>query len=416
MTFKTYKTYTTVVMLGLSCWAAAQTKGPATPPKKQPDISAPTKPPVDSSKRRLSEEEQRDNLIRRSEKDGVEVRIKEIARFRGIRANQLMGIGLVVGLSGTGDTRKSAVTNSVVSNLFKDFGINIDSKDIDMKNVAAVMITSELPPFATNGLPIDVSVQSMGDAKSLAGGTLLQAPLYAAGDRETVYAMAQGSLTLGGYDVSAGGNSDKKNFVTAGRIPGGALVQKGAPTKVVYPENKMYLDLDTADLTTAQRIAARIGETYDFLRPVALNGGTIELTLPQGSSDVQTMSQIEQVRVFVDEAGTIVVNEKTGTIVMGGNVRVGPAVIAHGSLNVRIDEQLIISQPEPFSKGETVVAGQKSVGANETTAQITTIAPTTTVADLARIFQALDLKAADIISILQGLRQQGALKARIITQ
>ncbi len=416
MTYKTYKIYLVAGALALATGTGtAQTRAPGAPPVKPAET--PAKPQVDPNhQRRLTEEEKRDAAIKRGEKDGVEVRIKEIARFRGIRPNQLMGIGLVVGLSGTGDTKKSAITSSVVSNLFKDFGINIDSRDIDMKNAAAVMITAELPAYATNGLPIDVSVQSMGDSKSLAGGTLLQAPLYAAGDRETVYAMAQGSLTLGGFDVSSGGNSDKKNFVTAGRIPGGALVQRGDPTKVVYPESKMYIDLDAADLTTAQRVASRIGEAYDFLKPVAINAGTIEITLPQGASDVQTMSQIEQVKVFVDEAGTIVVNERTGTIVMGGNVRVGPAVIAHGSLSVRIDEQLIVSQPEPFSQGRTVVAGQKSVGANESNAQIATIAPTTTVADLARIFQALDLKAADIISILQGLRQQGALKARIITQ
>jgi flagellar P-ring protein precursor FlgI len=278
------------------------------------------------------------------------------------------------------------------------------------------MITAELPPYATNGLPIDVSVQSMGDAKSIACGTLLQAPLFAAGDHETVYAMAQGSITLGGFDVSAGGSSVSKNFVTAGRVPGGALVQKGAATKVIYPEGKMYIDLDAADITTSQRIAGRISEAYPFLKPVALNAGTVEITLPTGSSDVQTMSQIEQLDVMVDSTGTIVVNEKTGTIVMGGNVRVGPAVIAHGSLNVRIDEEVIISQPAPLSQGKTVVTGQSTIGAGETNAQIATIAPTTTVSDLARIFEVLELKAADIISILQGLRQQGALKARIITQ
>lgn len=405
----------------LSIWLAlpsilmAQT-GPATPPQKQQAPPKQANDPDAGHQQRLTAEQKRDDKIRDGEKNGVDVRIKEIARFRGIRPNQLMGIGLVVGLSGTGDTKKTAVMTSIVSNLFKDFSINVPASDIDMKNAAAVMITAELPPYATNGLAIDVSVQSLGDAKSIAGGTLLQAALFAAGDRETVYAMAQGSVTLGGYDVSAGGSSEKKNFVTAGRIPGGAFVQRGAPTKVVYPENKMYLDLDAADLTTSQRVAAKIEEAYPFLKPVAINAGTVEITLPEGANDVMTMSQVEQVRVMTDSAGTIVVNEKTGTIVMGGNVRVGPAVIAHGSLSVRIDEEVLISQPAPFSQGQTVVAGQSTVGAHESNAQIATIAPTTTVADLARIFQALNLKAADIISILQGLREQGALKARIITQ
>lgn len=397
-------------------FAQGAPRTPTAPPSSTPPVNNGAVERAKQHEIRLSEEQKRDSAIAAGEKDGIEVRIKEIARFRGIRPNQLMGVGLVVGLAGTGDSRKSSVTNSIVSNLFKNFGINIDSTQVDMKNVAAVMITAELPPFATNGLPIDVSVQSLGDSKSLAGGTLIQAPLYAAGDRETVYAMAQGSINLGGFDVSAGGSSQSKNFVTSGRIPGGAFVQRGAPTKVLYADSKMYVDLDAADMTTAQRVANSIGTAYPSLKPVALNGGTIEITLPAGTSDVNTMSQIEQVKVFVDSTGTIVVNEKTGTIVMGGNVRVGPAVIAHGSLSVRIDEEVLISQPAPFSNGTTVVTGQSSVGATEDKAQVATIAPTTTVADLARLFQTLELKAADIISILQGLRQQGALKARIITQ
>lgn len=394
--------------------AFAQDGAPATvDPKVE---AANRKAAQQASQQRLRDERERDRDIANAEANGIEVRLKEIARFRGIRPNQIMGVGLVVGLSGTGDSRKTAVTASIASNLFKDFGINIEASQIDMRNVAAVMVTAELPPFATNGLPIDVNVQSLGDAKSLAGGTLLQTPLFAAGDRETVYAMAMGSIALGGFDVSGGGSSQKKNFVTAGRVPGGAMVQRGAPTRVVYDGGKMFLDLDMADLTTAHRVVGQIQRSLPQLNPVALNGGTIELTLPTGLSEVTTMAQLEQLKVMVDAQGTIVVNERTGTIAMGGNVRVGPAVIAHGSLNVRIDEEVIISQPAPLSNGTTVQTSQFSVGAEETNAQIAVVRPTTTVADLARLFQALDLKAADIISILQALRQQGALKARIITQ
>lgn len=402
----------------LCCAIALGQGAPGVPPKNDPKALSPKdKAEQDRIARELARlQNQRDHDLQRGETMGVQVRIKEIARFRGVRPNQLLGVGLVVGLSGTGDSKKTTLTSSIVSNLFKDFGIQLDAAEVDMKNIAAVMITAELPPFATNGLPVDVSVQSLGDAKSLAGGTLLQSALYAAGDRETIYAMAQGPLTLGGYDVSGGGSSAKKNFVTAGRIPGGALVQKGAPTKVIYPDRKMYLDLDTADTTTADRVAKAIAKSFPEFNAVAINPGTIEITLPEAATDVQTMSRIEQVQVFVDTQGTIVVNERTGTIVMGGNVRLGPAVIAHGSLNVRIDEQILISQPEPFSNGSTVVVPQYNVDANEHTTQIATIAPTTTVADLAKIFQALDLKAADIISILQALKQQGALKARIVVQ
>lgn len=411
------KLSTLTVMLAAAAIGFGQA-APGTPPKNDPKApSAKEKAEQDRIARELARlQNQRDQDLHRGETQGVQVRIKEISRFRGVRPNQLMGVGLVVGLAGTGDSKKTTLTSSIVSNLFKDFGIQIEATEVDMRNIAAVMITAELPPFATNGLPIDVSVQSLGDAKSLAGGTLLQAPLYAAGDRETIYLMAQGPLTLGGYDVSGGGSSAKKNFVTAGRIPGGGLVQKGAPTKVLYPDRKMYLDLDVADTTTADRVAKAIVKAFPELMANATNPGTVELTLPAEAGDVQTMSRIEQLQVFVDTLGTIVVNERTGTIVMGGNVRLGPAVIAHGSLSVRIDEQILISQPEPFSNGSTVVVPQYNVDANEHTTQIATIAPTTTVADLAKIFQALDLKAADIISILQALRQQGALKARIVVQ
>jgi flagellar P-ring protein precursor FlgI len=284
-----------------------------------------------------------------------------------------------------------------------------------MKNVAAVMVTAELPPFSTNGQQIDVTVESLGDAKSLVGGTLLQTTLYAAGDRQTVYAAAQGSITIGGYDVSAGGSSASKGHVTAGRIPGGGLVERGAPTKLVY-DGKMYLELDTPDLTTAQRVATKLNEQLPSLMASAQNGGTIALSLPDGMTPVEAMSKIEAVKVMSDSPATIVVNEKTGTIVIGANVRVGPAAIAQGSLTVRIDTVYDVSQPRPFTNGQTIVTSESAVTANEPNAQVATLAPNTTVQDLARVFQALQLKAKDIIAILQALRQQGALKARIITQ
>ncbi|MBS1720760.1 MAG: flagellar basal body P-ring protein FlgI [Armatimonadetes bacterium] len=410
------------ILLLLCCavTSLAMAQAPGSPPKVQPTPKPTPAPqnggPQNSRDKQLDLEKSRDGRILDAERNGVEARLKEIARFRGIRSNTLQGIGLVVGLQGTGDTRRSVVTQSIVANLFRDYGINIDANQIDMQNVAAVFVTADLPAFATNGLPIDVNVQSMGDARSLAGGTLLMTLLYAPGDKETIYATAQGSVTLGGFDIQAGGNSSKKNFVTSGRIPAGGLVQRGAPTKVLYDGNRMFLDLEISDTTTADRIVAAIKQAYPELLATATNPGTIQLTLPQGRSEVQVMSQVEQLRVKVDSQGTIVVNERTGTIVMGGNVRIGPAVIAHGALSVRVDEQVLISQPNAFGQGSTVVAGQQTLNAEERDAQIKTIAPTTTVADLARIFQALNLKSADIISILQGLRSQGALKARLVVQ
>jgi flagellar P-ring protein precursor FlgI len=376
------------------------------------------KPPVKGQTQQQkadAEQQRKRNDIMQAEKEGIDVRLKGIAHFRGIRGNQLMGTGLVVGLGGSGDTKKSIITQQIMSNMFKEFGIKLEPSLLDMKNVAAVMVTAELPPFSSNGQLVDVQVQSIGDAKSLVGGTLLQTAMYAAGDQSTVYVMAQGSLDVGGYDVSSGGTSAKKNFVTAGRVPEGGIVERGASTKLVY-DGKMYLDLNQPDITTAGRVASKINENYPNLNATATNGATIELTLPDGVSAVDAMSRIEELHVMADTLETIVINEKTGTIVIGGNVRIGPAAIVHGSLSVRIDQDIRIVQPNPFSLGQTGVEQKTTINVDEPKADVASLAPNTTVADLAKVFHALQLKASDVIAILQALREQGALKARIISQ
>jgi len=353
--------------------------------------------------------------ILQGEQNGVEVRLKDIARFRGIRAQQLRGIGLVTGLAGTGDSKKSAVTRELFANYFKEMGVKITADDVDNKNVAAVMITAELPPFATSGQYIDINVETIGDAKSLVGGTLAQSFMYLVGDTQTVYAAAQGQVTVGGYDVSGGGSSSSKGHVTAGMIPSGAIVEKSLPAKFVF-EKRMYLDLDEPDITTAQRVSEKLNALYPQFLAHADNAGTISMTLPDSSSPIQAMSQIELVKVMSDAQATIVIDEKTGTIVFGANVKVGPAAIAQGSLNVRIDTVFDVSQPAPLSNGQTVVVPTTNITVDEKNAQVATIAPNTTVQDLAKMFQSLQLKPKDIISILRALRTQGALKARIISQ
>lgn len=377
------------------------------PPAKQ------VKPPQISQEEKDSQRKY-DQIVN-AEKNGIEARIKDIAHFRGIRSNQLMGTGLVVGLAGSGDSKKSVVTQQIIANMFKEFGIRLDPAQLDMKNIAAVMVTADLPPFASNGQLIDVQVQSIGDAKSLVGGTLLQTAMYAAGDQSTVYVSAQGSLNVGGFDVSAGGSSAQKNFVTAGRVPEGGIVERGAATKLVY-EGKIYLDLNQPDLTTAMRVASKINENYPKLNATATNGGSIEMTLPADLPAMEAMSRIEELWVFSDTQATIVINEKTGTIVIGGNVRIGPAAIVHGNLSVTIDQDIRVSQPDAFSNGNTVVTQKTNISVDEPKADVASLAPNTTVADLAKVFHALQLKASDVISILQALREQGALKARIISQ
>ncbi|MBS1717598.1 MAG: flagellar basal body P-ring protein FlgI [Armatimonadetes bacterium] len=353
--------------------------------------------------------------LSRAEEAGVEVRIKDIARFRGVRSNQLTGFGLVMGLEGTGDTKKTPMTMTLLSNLLKDWGTISNPATFETKNVALVMVTAELPPFVKPGTTIDVRVSSIGDAKSLQGGTLVQTPLYAAGDKEHAYAVAEGAVSIGGFNASSSGNSVQRNHVTVGRIPSGAIVEDSVPTKTIFGR-RMYLELDSEDLTTANRVAQAISQAYPAFSPDAEDGATICLNLPEGMTPVQAMSLIESVKVFADIEAKVVINERTGTIVIGGNVRLGPAAIAHGSLSIKIEQEPIVSQPNPFSSGQTTVVNETTVRADQDTAKVAMIPPNTTVADLSRILQTLELKPTEIISILQALRQQGALKARIELQ
>lgn len=358
-------------------------------------------------------EEARRKAIIDAELNGIEVRVKDVARFRGVRNNQLQGIGLIVGLNGTGDTKNTPFTATLLANAMREKTV-IDPKQLKSKNVAVVFVTAELPAFASPGNRIDISVQSAGDATSLQGGYLLRTPLYGPADAETAYAVAMGPVSIGGFNVSSGGSSVQKNHTTVGRLPEMGIVEQSVATEIVFA-GKLYLELHQADLTTAQRLAAKLNETRPEYAAMALDGGTVQLNLPESKSPVQAMSDIEGIRFMSDTEATVVISENTGTIVMGGNVRLGPAVVGKGSLTIRIEQELLISQPGPFSRGTTVVA-ETRVEAQEDPAQVTMMGPTTTVADLARIFQALRISATDMIAILQALRAQGALKARIRVQ
>jgi len=351
-----------------------------------------------------------------AERDGVAVRMKDIGRFRGVRTNQLQGYGIVVGLAGTGDSQQTPFTATLIENALKKWGTAIDATRFRPKNVAAVSITAELPPFAAPGNTIDVTVSSIGDAKSLEGGTLLIAPLNGPSNFETVITVAQGAVSIGGFNASAGGNTVRKNHTNVGRIPGGGIVERGVDTQTVFDGNTLYFELYIPDLTTSQRVAESLrSELPSFaVRPV--DGGTIEIKIPQPEQAMLAMSQIEQTKVHADIPAVIVVNERTGTVVIGGNVRLGPAVIAHGSLQVRIDAIPFVSQPLPFSKGSTVQGEEQIVNAGENPTQIGIIPPNTTINDLAKILQTLQVTARDIIAILQALADQGALKAKIKIQ
>ena len=347
---------------------------------------------------------------------GVVARLKDIARFRGVRSNQLLGTGLIMGLDGTGDTKNMGPTAAALANYLRRQNLDVDPKTLQAKNVALVMVTAELPPFATNGQKLDVTVTSIGDAKSLRNGTLLITELKSPVDNATVYATAAGPVSVGGFGVSANGNSQTKGFLTVGRIPGGAQVEKGAATNLIHDGNKMYLELDDPDATTAQRTQERINAQAPAYHALAINGSTIEVTLPEGVTPIAAMARLEEISVPTDQSALIIVNEKTGTIVMGGNIKIAPVAFMYGSLSIKVEEDKFVSQPAPFSNGDTKVVKKNDVKGNDDTVKTGVTTPNTTVADLAAIFQKLNLSAGDVIAILQSLRQQGALKARVILQ
>lgn len=354
-----------------------------------------------------------DRKIQKVLDEGVEVKIKDIARFRGVRSNQLLGYGLVVGLEGTGDTKKTPFTATLLANAMKRFGTMIDPKDIGSKNVATVAITADLPPFTTPGNRIDVTVQSIGDASSLQGGILLQAPLYGAADEVNPIAVAQGSVSLGGFNASQGGASVQKNHVNVGRIPVGGVVERSVPYQMVFEDNTMYLELDDGDITTADRIGNKLQEKFPTFNITAIDGGTIQVKLPKGASSMKAMAMIEGTTVKADIPAVVTVNERTGTITISGNVKLGPAVIARGNLRVTIKVENDISQPNPFGAGQTAPITNTDVTAKESVVQIGVIGANATLNDLAKIFQKLKVSATDMIAILDQLKAQGALKAKI---
>ena len=354
--------------------------------------------------------------MKRAELNGVAVRIKDVARFRGVRSNKLMGVGVVVGLQGTGDSRKNAQVSQAIQNYMKSMNFDIDVSRMDARNGALVIVSGDLPPFATNGQLMDVTVSTFGDAQSLRGGQLLRTELYAIGDSDTVYGIAEGAVSVGGFGASAGGNQQQVGFLTAGRVAGGGVVEKGAPTKLVY-DNRMFIELYEVDLTTATRVQEAINKRNPEFEAVAESGSTISVSLPKGMNPIVAMAKLEEITVMVDNAAVVIVNEKTGSIAIGGNVKIAPVAIALGSISVNIVEEVSVSQPNPFSRnGDTAVVANQRVSADQGPADVAVVAPNSTIADLARIFQELRLKPNDIINILQLLKQQGALKARLIFQ
>lgn len=341
-------------------------------------------------------------------------RLKDLAQIQGVRSNQLVGYGIVVGLDGTGDSQQAVFTGQSVANMLQRFGVEVTPEKIKMRNVASVMITADIPAFAAEGTKLDVTVSSLGDAKSLQGGTLVQTPLYAAnGD---VYAVAQGPVSVGGFTAGGGGTSVTKNHVTVARIPEGAIVEK--PVKSEFSDAQgLSVLLNTPDFTTARRVADAINEKLGAGSASAQNAACVRLNTALASSDdaVAVIAQIGSLDVRQDDVAKVIVNEKTGTVVISGNVTVGSIAISQGNLAVEIATSYNVSQPAPFSRtGDTVVVPERSVKATETQSVFQLIQEGTTLDDLVRALNAMKVTPRDVIAILQAIKQAGALGAELV--
>lgn len=338
-------------------------------------------------------------------------RIKDVAKVQGVRSNQLVGYGLIVGLAGTGDSDKSTFTIQSITNMLKSFGVAVSPAQLKLKNVAAVMITAQLPPFVKAGDSIDITVSSMGDAKSLAGGTLIQVPLRAANG--AVYAVGQGPLSVGGFAVGGGGSSQQKNFPTVGTIPGGAIVEREVPTEFASNGN-ITLALSQPDFTTANRISEAVDSRFGPIS-YARDPGTVVVAVPMGYNNnvVGFVAAMEELTITPDNAAKVVINERTGTVVMGGNVSIDEVAVAQGSLSIRITREQDVSQPPPFSGGDTVVTNKTKVDVTEDKGHVLMLPATTNVGDVVQALNAVGATPRDIIAILQAMKAAGALHAEL---
>lgn len=339
----------------------------------------------------------------------VSTRIKDIAKVQGVRPNQLVGYGLVVGLAGTGDSNKTLQTLQSVGNMLKEFGVSINTAQLKTKNVAAVMVTAQLPPFVREGDTIDITVSSMGDAKSIQGGTLLQTPLKAANGQ--VYAVGQGAVSTGGFSASSGGGGAQKNFPTVGTMPNGAIVEQSVEENL-GTGGTVSLSLSNPDFTTAARISAAINARYGSISR-ADNPGKVDITLPfmYQNKVNDFIAEIENLYVTPDNIAKVVVNERTGTIVMGGNVSVDEIAIAQGGLSINITKSTDVNQPAPFSLGETITTKNTDVTVTEDKAHTIVLPATANVSDIVGALNAVGATPRDIISILQAIKAAGALHA-----
>lgn len=350
-------------------------------------------------------------------------RLKDLVQIQGVRDNPLIGYGLVVGLDGTGDqTTQTPFTTQTLANMLANLGISINNQaagstnqqsslsNIQLKNVAAVMVTAVLPPFARPGEAIDVTVSSLGNAKSLRGGTLLLTPLKGADGQ--VYALGQGNLAVGGAGASANGSKVQVNTLAAGRIAGGAIVERAVPTSVSQA-GTMQLDLNDMDYDTTQRVVAAVNNAFGSGTATALDGRTIQLRAPSDpEQQVAFMAQLQNLDVKPAQAAAkVILNARTGSIVMNQMVTLQNCAVAHGNLSVVINTQPVVSQPGAFSNGQTVVAKQSQIQMKQDNGALKLVTAGANLAEVVKALNALGATPADLMSILQAMKAAGALRA-----
>ena len=340
------------------------------------------------------------------------VRIKDIMDIEGVRKNQLVGYGLVVGLNGTGDGNKSEFTVQSMASMLEKMGITVNAKDIKVDNVAAVMVTADLPPFARVGSKIDVLVSSIGDADNLQGGTLLFTPLKAADGK--VYAVAQGPVSTGGFSSGGEGGKVQKNFPTVGRVVGGAMIEREILSNF-NQKRTLSLTLHNPDFTTAFRVAEAINAALYEQIAKTPDAGTVQVRISEKYSGniVGLVTLIEGLDVTPDTTSKIVINERTGTVVMGDNVRISTIAVAHGNLSIQIKESEDVSQPLPFSQGETVVTPETEMSIEEEKNKLFLVESGVTIGEVVRALNALGVSPRDLIAIFQAIKAAGALQAEL---
>ena len=344
----------------------------------------------------------------------VQVRLKDLVGIEGIRDNQLVGYGLVVGLNGTGDKNTTIFSTQSLANLLQRMGVTVTPTQVLVRNTAAVLVTADLPPFAQPGTRIDISVAAIGDSTNLRGGLLVLTPLKASDGQ--VYAAGQGSVVTGGFVAGRGGNSQTVNHPTAGRVPEGGIVEKAAPS--IQPTARIRLQLKQADFTTAARVSNVINQKFGGgARPPAQaeNAALVSVEIPaafQGKA-VEFLGELENLAIEPDRPAKVVVNERTGTIVLGKDVRIAPVAILHGNLTVEIQTSLNPSQPAPLSSGQTVVTPDVTVATKEEKARNVVLNQGASVEELVRALMAIGSTPRDIIAILQNLKASGALEAEL---